>query len=70
MSERKVWKRPDSVPIPTAWAVYESKKPMPNGRTPRFRIQDYSEEWKDDVLYNMTNYFYRDEPLSKAIRKS
>lgn len=66
MSDQYYWERPASVPIPTVWEVYESDKPMPNGKIPRFRIQDYTEDWRDDIFHIMMNYFYTEEPLAKC----
>ncbi|KAK6639975.1 hypothetical protein RUM43_008252 [Polyplax serrata] len=67
MSDEKLWQRPDYVTIPTVWARYESPKPMKNGVRPKFRIQDFSEEWRDQVLNNMRKFFLRDEPLSNSL---
>ncbi|EEB19476.1 conserved hypothetical protein [Pediculus humanus corporis] len=67
MSPNLTWERPKNVPIPTTWSKYESNKPMANGIKPKFIIQDFTEEWRDQVIQIVTDFFLRDEPLSKSI---
>ena len=67
MSPNLTWERPENVPIPTTWSKYESDKPMANGIKPKFIIQDFTEEWRDQVIQIVTDFFLRDEPLSKSI---
>lgn len=59
------WKRPESVPIPTVWRRFEGKKPLgKNGKIPKFKIQDFTEDYRDIILKHMVKHFLRDEPVS------
>ncbi|KAL0277039.1 UNVERIFIED_CONTAM: hypothetical protein PYX00_004461 [Menopon gallinae] len=61
------WTRPESVPFPSVWRRFEGAKPFPNGKRPRYRVQDFTENYRDDVLKNMRENFLPDEPLSYSL---
>ncbi|XP_049771823.1 uncharacterized protein LOC126150272 [Schistocerca cancellata] len=62
-SESKPWRRPDDKPVPTVWRRFEGRRPMADGRKPRFVIQDVPPELDDAVLEHMVTHFLRDEPV-------
>lgn len=57
------WKRPDSVPVPQIWRRFEGKRPVgKNGKIPKFRIQDMTDDMREMVIDHMCTIFLRDEP--------
>ncbi|PSN32095.1 hypothetical protein C0J52_23915 [Blattella germanica] len=62
------WKRPESVPYPSVWLRCTGKKPMADGKIPKFRIQDVTEDMYEEIVGYMCNIFLRDENLTSAMR--
>lgn len=62
-SESQPWKRPDDKPVPTVWRRFEGRRPMANGKKPRFVIQDLPPELDDAVMEHLVTHFLRDEPV-------
>ncbi|KAJ4432150.1 hypothetical protein ANN_20766 [Periplaneta americana] len=60
------WTRPGDIPFPTVWRWYNGKQPL-EGKTPRFRIQDVTEDLEDEVVQHMTDVFLRDEPMCSSV---
>lgn len=61
------WTRPESVPIPTVWRRFEGKKPLgKNGKIPKFKIQDCTEDLKEAMVNQMVTYYLRDEHMCKS----
>ncbi|XP_069690256.1 arylalkylamine N-acetyltransferase-like 2 [Periplaneta americana] len=54
------WKRPSDVSFPSVWRSYDGKRPL-EGMTPRFRIQDVTEDLEDEVIQLLTDVILRDE---------
>lgn len=66
--ERSTWERPKSVPIPTVWRKYEGLLEMPNGKKPKFIIQDLNEEYLEEALQLMAVGFCKDEAMFGALK--
>ncbi|PSN30583.1 hypothetical protein C0J52_27351 [Blattella germanica] len=62
------WRRPTSVPYPQVWLTCTGKKPLANGKIPKFRIQDATEDMHEDLVGYMCNIFARDEHLCRTMK--
>ncbi|PSN36462.1 hypothetical protein C0J52_18344 [Blattella germanica] len=60
------WTRPNDFPYPNVWRWHEGKKEI-EGKTPRFRIQDASEEYHDEIIEHMSTVFLIDEPICSSV---
>ena len=66
--EESTWERPKSVPVPTVWREYEGVLQMPNGKKPKFIIQDLNEEYLEEALHLMVVGFCKDEAMFGALK--
>lgn len=62
------WKRPAGITFPQVWAKCEGKKPLPDGSTLRYRIQDIPPEMHQTIVDFMAKYFLYDEAANKCVR--
>ncbi|XP_069669114.1 arylalkylamine N-acetyltransferase-like 2 [Periplaneta americana] len=62
------WQRPVSVPVPTVWRRYEGLLEMPDGKKPKFIIQDLTEDIFEDVLEIMSVNFCKDEVMFGCLK--
>ncbi|PSN30584.1 hypothetical protein C0J52_27352 [Blattella germanica] len=67
-ASESAWKRPASLPYPTVWLKCIGKKPLADGKVPKFRIQCATEDMYDEILDYMCNIFSRDEHLSATMK--
>ncbi|PSN32093.1 hypothetical protein C0J52_23916, partial [Blattella germanica] len=66
---RYIWKWLEAtLPYPTVWLHCTGKKPLGNGKLPKFRIQCATEDMYEEILNYMCNIFSREEHLSASMK--
>ncbi|GLG98280.1 Putative acetyltransferase [Gryllus bimaculatus] len=57
------WQRPASAPLPTVYRRCTGTRPMPDGRTPNFWIQDITPDQDEDIVDFMSHNFLEEENM-------
>ncbi|KAK7868721.1 hypothetical protein R5R35_008242 [Gryllus longicercus] len=55
------WPRPSSAPLPMVYRRFKGPRPMPDGRTPNFWIQDITPDQDEQIVDFMSDGFLKEE---------
>ncbi|GLH15735.1 Putative acetyltransferase, partial [Gryllus bimaculatus] len=60
-SMASAWPRPSSAPLPMVYRRFKGPRPMPDGRTPNFWIQDITPDQDEQIVDFMSDGFLKEE---------